>query len=159
MIKIKPANTEPICEPYYRMVYNYMIGDARGNTTYETIVSIENPYVEKYMSLINSLKPIKNHWGIVFERNRLRQHFNEGQITEDDYNFLNKMMFDEYDYDNDEEAEAAEQEEDEYAWQFAEGVRGETEYSFLVFEGIDLFYVDCFGIEHETMIVEDEPEY
>lgn len=26
MIKIKPANTEPICGPYYRLVYNYMIG-------------------------------------------------------------------------------------------------------------------------------------
>jgi hypothetical protein len=154
MIKIKPANTEPICEPYYKLVYNYMIGDANGNTTYDTTVSIENPYVERYISLINSLKPIRGRWGIVFERQRLRQHFNEGQLSEDDYNFLNKMMFDEYDFDNDGEVETTT--EDEYTWQFMEGVRGETEYSFLVFEGVDLLYVDCFGVEHETIIVKDE---
>ena len=44
--------------------------------------------------------------------------------------------------------------DEDYASEFYEGVRGETEYSFLVFEGIDLYYYDEYGVKHETKIVD-----
>ena len=53
------------------------------------------------------------------------------------------MMNEEYYEDmEDEEGFVVEKENEEFASEFFDGVRGETEYSFLVFEGIDLFYYD-----------------
>ena len=40
-----------------------------------------------------------------------------------------------------------------YASEFFEGVRHEAEYSFLVFEGVDLFYYDEYKKKHSTKIV------
>jgi len=39
-----------------------------------------------------------------------------------------------------------------FASEFWEGVRGETEYSFLVFEGVTLFYYDEEGKKNKTRI-------
>jgi hypothetical protein len=41
----------------------------------------------------------------------------------------------------------------DYAYEFCDGVRGETEYSFLVFQGCTLYYYDNFGVKHNTKIV------
>ena len=157
MIKIieKKSNKKKQ-DPYYELIYNYMIGDGKGNTSEEVIVSVNNPFVERYVKLLNSLRPTKNHWGIVFERNRVYESYQEGQITKDDYLFLERMMNEYYeDGDGDGEGEFIVSADDEdYASEFYEGVRGETEYSFLVFEGITLSYYDEYGVKHETKIVD-----
>lgn len=151
MIRIKPKNkSKKLSDPYYKLVYNYMIGDANGYTTEEETVSLDNPYVERYITLMNSLKPTKGKWGIILNSNRLEEHFKEGQISKDDFDFLETMMF--YNYRNKHNFKV-EEENDEFAAQFCEGVREETEYSILVFEGCDLFYIDEFGESHETEIV------
>lgn len=147
MIRIKPKNkNKTISDPYYKLVYNYMIGDANGDITKEVDVSLDNPYVERYITLMNSLKPPKGKWGIIL--NRLSEHFKEGQINEDDYEFLKAMMF-----DGSNSAFKIENGNEDFADEFFEGVRSDTEYSFLVFEGCDLFYIDEFGESHETEIV------
>ena len=124
-----------------------MIGDANGNTSEEVAVSIENPFVERYCKLLNSLKPTKGHWGIVLEEGKIYNHFKEKQITNDDYNFLIRMMFEEYDENTKFEVSKS---DDEYSREFFEGVRAEASYSFLVFKGVDLYYVDESGEKNQT---------
>lgn len=151
--------------PYYKLKYEYMIGDANGQTSETVKVSHKNPYVERFVKLLNKLKPVKGTWGIVFEYNFLDNLLLEKQITQDDYLFLNRMMgidaddADEYDEDEEEKEFSettnvfkVEKENEKYANEFREGVTGETEYSFLVFEGVKLTYYDEYGKSHKTKI-------
>mgnify|MGYP000480385864 CR=1 FL=1 len=154
---IKEGKVKKNKKPYYKLRYNYMIGDGKGNTSETVRISVDNPYLERYVKLLNSLTPVKGCWGIVFEDDRIYSHYEEGQITKDDYYFLNRLMNEEY-YENldedmeDEEGFVVEKENEEFASEFFDGVRGETEYSFLVFEGIDLFYYDEEGKKNKTKI-------
>ena len=137
MIKIKQSLKK--CHiPHYILTYNYMIGDADGNAKEEVKISLDNPYVERYCKLLNSLKPSKCRIGVFLDSDSLTSYYQEGQITHDDYEFLDALMFEEG------------FEDDEYSFEFFEGVRSECEYFFLVFEGCDLIYVDEYGVKHET---------
>lgn len=158
MIKIIPntPKTKKTQKPIYILTYNYMIGDSNGETTEDVRVSVDNPYLERYVKLLSKLKPTKGHWGIILNDSRLFEHFKEKQITKEEYCFLNRMMFEEYDEEGDESDEQYKfeipKENEKYADEFHDGVRSGTEYSFLVFQGVDLIYVDEFGIEHKTRI-------
>ena len=151
MIKIKEKNKKKKNDPYYMLVYNYMIGDSNGNTSKEVIVSLDNPYLERYCLLLNKLQPTPGHWGVSLEKYRIKKHIDAKQITEDDCKFLSILMFEESEYEDKEEYLG--KDNIDFADEFYEGVRAEAEYSFLVFEGVDLFYIDEYGIEHETEIV------
>ena len=146
-VKKQKKAKKKVNDPYYLLRYDYMIGDADGETQEEMEVSLKNPFVERYYKLLNSLKPIKGHWGVVLEEDRIEDAFNEKQITEDDYNFLTKLMFD----SPDSKFEISKENEN-YAMEFMDGVRSNTEYSFLVFQGVELLYVDEYGKENETII-------
>lgn len=70
MIKIK-YRTEKLYDPYYILQFNYMIGDAKGYTNERVGISLDNPYTEKFITLINSLKPFSGTWelyliGLIF---------------------------------------------------------------------------------------------
>ena len=140
-------------KPYYLLVYNYMIGDGDGYTSEEVELSVDNPYIERYVTLLNSLKPLKRSWGVGLDRRRLYEHFDEGQITKDDYCFLNCLMFENEDDEDSEYMFEVSKENEVYASEFFEGVKRETEYSFLVFQGVDLFYYDEYKKKHNTKIV------
>ena len=147
MIKIvEPKTPKKKIKPYYLLVYNYMIGDADGNTTEEVKLSADNPYIERYCTLLNSLKPTKGTWGIMLEQNGIEEAFNEKQISQDDFEFLKKTMFEDDWYDEEKDEEV-----DDYMTEFAEGVRSDAEYSFLVFEGVDLYYIDEYNKKHENV--------
>jgi len=143
---VKETKTKKKSSPYYILKYEYMIGDADGNTSEKVEVLADNPYLERYVKLLNSLKPLDGKWGIVLDSYEFHKFVEQGQITEDDYKFLNSLMWEGNDlYEGIDE-------DDEHAWAFCEGVQGETEYSFLVFEGIKLTYVDEDGKKHKTKI-------
>lgn len=144
MITILPKNKKvKNITPYYELVYNYMIGDSDGDTTHVCEVSLDNTHVERFVKLVNSLKPTKGTWGIIFDENFLEKAHEEGQINEDDYEFLSKIQ--DCDFEDDKEAE--------YAEELSEGIRSEASYSFLVFEGVDLYYYDDKGVKYNTEIV------
>jgi hypothetical protein len=152
MIKIvEPKTPKKKIKPYYLLVYNYMIGDADGNTTEEVKLSADNPYIERYCTLLNSLKPTKGTWGIMLEQNGIEEAFNEKQISQDDFEFLKKTMFEDDWYDEEKDEEV-----DDYMTEFAEGVRSDAEYSFLVFEGVDLYYIDEYNKKHETVFEKEK---
>jgi hypothetical protein len=68
-----------------------------------------------------------------------------------------RIMFEEYEEEEDMESPnpkepkfKVDKKDKEYANEFFEGVRSETEYSFLVFEGLSLKYVDENGEKHDA---------
>ena len=147
MIKIiKEKKTKKTKKPYYILKYNYMIGDANGSTSEKCKISLDNPYLERYIKLLNSLEPPKGTWGIVFKEYEFGNF--DSQLNEDDFIFLSTMMFEEYDGD----IFNVPKENIKYSNEFFEGVKGDTEYSFLVFEGVDLYYYDEYGKPHNTII-------
>lgn len=126
--------------PYYQLIFNYMIGDSNGSTSEEMDISIEDiDIVEKFIKIISKLEPTKGYWGISLDKYRIGYHRDEGQINDEEYGFLTKVMF-EYDKN------------DETAGYFYECVQSETEYSYLTFEGVDLYYYDEYGEKHDTIV-------
>ena len=120
-----------------------MIGDANGDTEESMACSIENAeIVERFVKLINSLKPLSGTWGIVFDSWEFDKFLKEGQLNQEDYDFLKKVMFGD-----------DEDDEDDDVCYFSECIKGETSYSFLVFQGVDLYYYDEYGVRHDTEIV------
>ena len=145
MIKIKEKKNKKKVTPHYKLVFNYMIGDADGDTTEEVDnILLDDPNIEKLVTCLRKLKPLKGTWGVQLDFNDLAKHFEEKQINKEEYEFLRKLLFtDEDDFIDD---------EDEFSI-FTDAVRSETEYSFLVFQGVDLYYIDENGTKHETELV------
>jgi len=141
----KSTKTKRKTTPHYKLVYDYMIGDADGYTKEEVQISLDNPYVEKYCRLLNKLKPVKGTWGLILDEETIKKAYKEKQINAKDMSLLLKLMF-EPDYDDDQE------EEDQYAQEFFEGVRSDSEYTFLVFQGVSLYYINEYGETQQTNI-------
>lgn len=148
MIEIVKKNTKSNTKPHYLLEYEYMIGDADGQTSEVVELSLDNPHIEKYCRLLNKLKPIKGHWGVVLSSDRIKKSLREKQITQDEYDFLMCTMFECYR----EEVDSL-KDEDNFLDEFWEGVKSDAEYSFLIFEGVILTYVDEFGEKFKTKFV------
>jgi hypothetical protein len=148
MIKVvEKQKSKKAKNPYYKLKFNYMIGDADGHTDEEMTVSVgwNDELIERFVKLINSLKPLEGTWGIVFDHYEFDKF--KTQLNDDDFNFLKNVMFEDWDDDEDEE------EGDKNNGLFADCIQGEAEYSFLVFEGVDLYYYDENGVKHDTEFI------
>ena len=51
-ILAREQKTEPTEKPHYRLTYYYTIGDSNGNTEKTVQLSLDNPYIERYVKLI-----------------------------------------------------------------------------------------------------------
>ena len=150
MIKIieRSKITVETVTPYYTLIYNYTIGDTSENITREVYLSIDNPYIERYCTLLNSIQPPKGQCGIILNEKTIESCFKkENQITEDDYNFLMRTMFSE------ENNYFKTDEENNYADEFYEGVMEELGDNFLVFEDVKLIYTDEHNVIFDTKFV------
>ena len=147
MIKLIETNKKTVetIIPYYTLTYNYSIVDSCGYTTKEVYLSVDNPYIERYCTLLNSIQPLKGKWGIILNEETIELCFKEeNQITEDDYNFLMRTMFlEENNYFKSDK-------ENNYANEFYEGVIEELGYNFLVFEDVKLTYTDEHNVVFDT---------
>lgn len=129
--------------PYYLLEFNYMIGDSNGYTEEEITCPIEHAeIIERFVRLINGLEPLKGTWGIVLDSHDFVGFLNEGQLNQEDYDFLKKIMF-----------HSGEEGDDDMRGYFSECIRSEAEYSFLVFESVSLYYYDENGVKFKTEIV------
>lgn len=134
MIKLIPIENE---DPYYHVIFNYMIGDANGNTTYDfTCSESEIEEVVKYVSILNKLKPLKGHWGICFDNYKKEYPGEYIGLSEDEYNIFKSLICP----NNFEDVRE----------KISECLRSETEYSFLVFEKVDVYYYDENGIKYNV---------
>jgi hypothetical protein len=128
MIKLIPIENKT---PYYHVIFNYMIGDADGSTTYDfTCNESEIEKVVKYVSILNKLKPLKDHWGICFD-----DYCGIGYpgeyigLSEVEYNVFMDLLDCEF-YISKERSE------------IQSCLASRNEYSFLVFQGIEIYYYD-----------------
>lgn len=154
MIKvIKETNKKVIGEPNYLLTFNYMIGDANGKTYTEVSLSIDNPFIERFCTLLNGLKPTCGRWGVMLDKDHLNESLEENNITEDEYKFLDRTLFENWD-ENEETKYFTDINDINFANEFYDGVRSQTEYSFLVFEGVTLEYVDEYGNVFPTKFVD-----
>lgn len=149
MIKIIPKGkikNHVKIKPYYQLIFNYTIGDADGDITEKVIISHENPFLERFVKLINSLKPLQGNWGLSLDYETLEKLLEEKQINKDDFEFLKRIMFLE-----DSEFKLNDEEEI-YANEFEDGIMSEIECSFLTLNDVELIYVNEFKEKFETEI-------
>lgn len=127
MIKLIPIKNQT---PYYHVIFNYMIGDANGNTTYDfTCNESEIEKVVKYVSILNKLKPLKDHWGICFDNYEKEYPGEYIGLSEVEYNVFMNLLDCEF-YISKERSK------------IQSCLASENEYSFLVFQGIEIYYYD-----------------
>jgi len=169
MIKIIENKTQTKrIEPYYRLKFSYMIGDADGDTTEKIDIPLNNPYVERVVDVLNNCDTPKGHWGMILDSEHFTKLLNQGKMTQSDYNFCKVVVFgddiDEHmeEFFSKERIEADKLklleitgDEKSYAYEFEEACITSIGHSFAVFEGIDLYYIDEYGVKHETKIVDD----
>lgn len=115
------------------------IGDADGYTTYDFTCESTEEIEEaiKYISILNKLKPLKDHWGICFDDFYIKDYPGEYiGLSEDEYNIFKSLICP----NNFEDVRE----------KISECLRSETEYSFLVFEKVDVYYYDENGIKYNV---------
>lgn len=162
MIKIK-EKTKPKDKitPYYSLKIKYMIGDANGNINEKGIYDLKYAdQIEMFCKILDKMKPLEGTWGIVLED--FSRWYNENQISLEEYLFLQIVggsnFLEYYDYNikkvikkdfKQEEQEIINKYVD-YEGLFEDLIFSENEYSFLVYEGYELKYVDEDGVKHKT---------
>jgi hypothetical protein len=153
MIKIKKEKETKTptkkSKPYYMLEINYMIGDAKGYTSEKGKISADNPYLEPFLKIIKKIKPTQGHWGIVFDGSLSSRLLKEKQITKEEHKLFSIIVSP---YDNEYEDEEMDDKEVDHLDEIGDLIRSETEYSFLVYQGFELTYVDEFKKKHETTI-------
>ena len=162
MIKIILPNTENIVtQPYYILKFNYSIGgDPYDITTKTTELSLNNPYIEKAVYLLNNFLTGKE-----LTLREIRNSYEDGEFSDVDYKFLIRiLMYEDIDLEyfitgDDETWEDIDDYLDIYtrhADEFRDGVRTSVEGSYLVLEFVELVYINEYGNEFKTSIIGGE---
>ncbi len=133
--------------PYYSLEFDYMIGDADGDTSEEISVDVDNRFLEPLLRILDKLKPTPGTWGICFDDGFAEKHLKAGQINEQEAALLTKIV--DSDYQGDDPTA------DEYLCEFSELFKCETEYSFLVYRWYYLKYYDEDGVMFNCELVDD----
>lgn len=134
MIKLVPIMND---YPYYHVIFNYMIGDAHGYTSYDFTCDDEHvEEVMKYVDILNKLKPLAGYWGVCFENYPDEYPGKYIGLTEEEYEIFKELL-----NSGDDEGIKGE---------ICECLRDRTEYSFLVFQGAEVYYYDIFNTKYEV---------
>ena len=144
-LKLVPIENET---QYYHVIFNYIIGDGNGYTTYDfTCNAFEIEEIIKYVDIFNRLKPPKGYWGIVF--NDLPREY-PGEyigVSREEYEILMHLIY----------LENAETEIEEA---MCDCIRSDIgSWNFLVFKGIDIYYYDESNRKYKVVIDGDNQRY
>lgn len=162
MIKILPKKKrlKKIKSPYYTVKISYMIGDSNGYIEKSEKVNEDNPHLERFCTLIESLKPLVGHWGVSLSLEDLEERKKQSLISNSDYVFLLFCYF-----SNDEEELKLLLTDDDLIlsdnynikdfYCFSELITSETEYSFLSFSELWITYTDEYKDNFKCEIVKD----
>jgi hypothetical protein len=80
-------------KPHYSFVYQYLIGETSGFKSTKVKVALDDPTLERYFKILDSLRPTSDMWYVMLEEENLVKHIELGQITEDDAEFLRQTMY------------------------------------------------------------------
>lgn len=137
-------------KPYYKLIINYMIGDADGETTAEAKLSVDNILIEPVCRALDKLDKTDGCWGICLSPEDMDNHFKEGQITEYECDLLQKVMDSDYRFVDETVDDTM---PEEFLNEFENVLLKDTEYSFLVYQSYYLTYFDENGVEFNTQFV------
>ena len=161
MIKVILPNTlNVITEPHYILKYNYSIGGGTSDIiTKTTKLSLNNPYIERAVHLLNNFLTDKELTLI-----SLRDSYEDSEFNDMDYKFLIRILMHEdtdlehYITGDNETLEDVEEYLDIYTYhadEFRDGVYTTVEGAILVFEFVELVYINEYGNEFKTDIIKD----
>ena len=161
MIKIiLPNDLIEITEPHYILKFNYSIGGETSDIiTKTTRLSLNNPYIERAIYLLNNFLTDKELTLI-----SLRNSYEDSEFNDMDYKFLIRILMDEdidldhYITGDNETWEDVEEYLDIYTYhadEFRDGVYTTVEGAILVFEFVELVYINEYGNEFKTSIIKD----
>ena len=161
MIKIiLPNTTNIITEPHYILKFNYSIGGETSDIiTKTTRLSLNNPYIERAVHLLNNFLTEKELTLI-----SLRDSYEDSEFNDMDYKFLIRILMHEdidlehYITGDNETWEDVEEYLDIYTYhadEFRDGVYTTVEGAILVFEFVELVYINEYGNEFKTSIIKD----
>ena len=161
MIKVILPNTlNVITEPHYILKFNYSIGGETSDIiTKTTRLSLNNPYIERAIYLLNNFLTDKELTLI-----SLRNSYEDSEFNDMDYKFLIRILMHEdidlehYITGDNETWEDVEEYLDIYTYhadEFRDGVYTTVEGSILVFEFVELVYINEYGNEFKTSIIKD----
>ena len=161
MIKVILPNTlNVITEPHYILKFNYSIGGETSDIiTKTTRLSLNNPYIERAVHLLNNFLTEKELTLI-----SLRDSYEDSEFNDMDYKFLIRILMHEdidlehYITEDNETLEDVEEYLDIYTYhadEFRDGVYTTVEGAILVFEFVELVYINEYGNEFKTSIIKD----
>ena len=161
MIKVISPNTlNVITEPHYILKFNYSIGGETSDIITKTArLSLNNPYIERAVYLLNNFLTDKELTLI-----SLRDSYEDGEFNDMDYKFLIRILIHEdidlehYITGDNETWEDVEEYLDIYTYhadEFRDGVYTTVEGAILVFEFVELVYINEYGNEFKTSIIKD----
>ena len=161
MIKvILPNTTNIITEPHYILKFNYSIGGETSDIiTKTTRLSLNNPYIERAIYLLNNFLTDKELTLI-----SLRDSYEDSEFNDMDYKFLIRILMHEdidlehYITGDNETWEDVDEYLDIYTYhadEFRDGVYTTVEGSIVVFEFVELVYINEYGNEFKTDIIRD----
>ena len=161
MIKVILPNTlNVITEPHYILKFNYSIGGETSDIiTKTTRLSLNNPYIERAVHLLNNFLTEKELTLI-----SLRDSYEDSEFNDMDYKFLIRILMHEdidlehYITGDNETWEDVDEYLDIYTYhadEFRDGVYTTVEGAILVFEFVELVYINEYGNEFKTNIIKD----
>lgn len=134
---------KPKVKKSYKLKVYYMIGDAKGHTDAEEIISAKNPFLPLVTAALDNLKEVKGRWGMVLDGEFYSQNLEDGNISKSAYDLLRLVSG--YGYDEDKADKYFKKsgfEVTEENYDFINEFEGlfihDVEYSFLVYEGYKL---------------------
>lgn len=161
MIKVILPNTlNIITEPHYILKFNYSIGGETCDIITKTArLSLNNPYIERAVYLLNNFLTGKE---LTLEE--IRTSYEWDDFDEMSYKFLVRILINEdtdlehYITGDNETLEDVEEYLDIYTYhadEFRDGVYTSVEGAILVFEFVELVYINEYGNEFKTSIIKD----
>ena len=161
MIKIiLPNDSIEITEPHYILKFNYSIGGETCDIiTKTTRLSLNNPYIERAIYLLNNFLTDKE---LILEE--IKTSYECDEFDEMSYKFLIRILMNEdidlehYITSDNETLEDVEEYLDIYTYhadEFRYGVYTTVEGSILIFEFVELVYINEYGNEFKTSIIKD----
>ena len=159
---ILPNTLNVVTEPHYILKFNYSIGgESRDIITKTAKLSLNNPYIERAVYLLNN-----SLTGKELTLREIRTSYECDEFDDMSYKFLIRILMDEdidldhYITDDDETWEDVEDYLDMYythhANEFRDGVCTTVEGSYLVLEFVTLVYINEYGNEFRTSIIGGE---
>ena len=161
MIKvILPNDSIEITEPHYILKFNYSIGGEISDIiTKTTRLSLNNPYIERAVHLLNNFLTDKE---LILEE--IRTSYECDEFDEMSYKFLVRILMNEdidlehYITSDNETWEDVDEYLDIYTYhadEFRNGVCTTVEGAFLILEFVELVYINEYGNEFKTTIIKD----